>query len=93
MVYKQKTSKFWWFKFSWNGEVIRESTKQANQKVARQMESARRTQISAKGEVGIKERKPVPTVADFAENAFLPYVRTTLAAKPQTVAFTRRVPT
>jgi len=27
-VYKQPKSKYWWYKFFWNGEPIRESTKQ-----------------------------------------------------------------
>ena len=29
-VYKQPKSKYWWYKFTWNGEPIRESTKQTN---------------------------------------------------------------
>jgi len=49
----------WWFEFVFNGERIRESTKQGNRRIAEQIESARRTQL-AKGEVGIKDRKPVP---------------------------------
>jgi hypothetical protein len=55
----------WWFEFVFNGERIRESTKQGNRRTAEQIESARRTQL-AKGEVGIKDRKPVPTLKDFA---------------------------
>src|SRR6266849_4856768 len=46
----------YWYKFMWNGELVRESTKQGNDKVARQMESAHRTSL-AKGEVGIREKK------------------------------------
>jgi len=62
MVYKQKKSKYWWYKFTWNGELIRESTKQTNKRVAEQMEAAHRTAL-AKGEVGIRDRRPVPTLA------------------------------
>src|SRR5262245_39562323 len=47
-VYKQPKSKYWWFKFVWNGKPIRESTKQTNRRIAEQMEAARRTQL-AKG--------------------------------------------
>lgn len=47
----------WWFEFVFSGERIRESTKQGNRRTAEQIESARRTQM-AKGEVGIKHRKP-----------------------------------
>ncbi len=85
-VYKQKGSKKWWYKFVWNGEVIRESTKQTNKRVAEQMEAARRT-LLAKGEVGIRDKKPVPTLAEFAERDFLPFVRATLKNKPNTVRF------
>ena len=86
MVYKQKKSKYWWYKFSWNGEVIRESTKHTNKRVAEQMEAAHRTAL-AKGEVGIRERKPVPTLEKFAREHFLPFVRATKAEKPRTITF------
>jgi integrase len=85
-VYKQRKSNKWWYKFTWNGELIRESTKQTNKRVAEQMEAAHRTAL-AKGEVGIRERKPIPTLKQFAEADFLPYVRSTSAAKPRTVSF------
>lgn len=86
MVYKQKTSKNWWFKFNWNGDLIRESTKQANKRTAEQMEAARRTAL-AKGEVGIRDWKPVLTLAKFADEKFLPFVRATKAEKPRTITF------
>ena len=92
MVFKQKTSKYHSFKFTWNGDVIRESTKQTNKQVARNMESARRTAL-AKGEVGLRDRKPVPTLADFAKNDFLPFVSTTSAGKLTRCASTRTVGT
>src|SRR5438874_11463099 len=50
----------------WQGKLIRESTKQGNDKVARQMEAAHRTSL-AKGEVGIREKKLAPTLAQFIE--------------------------
>jgi integrase len=50
------------------------------------MEAAHRTAL-AKGEVGIRERQPVPTLKKFAEDDFLPYVRSTFAAKPKTGAY------
>lgn len=83
MVYKQPKSKFWWYKFTWNGETIRRSTKQTNKRVAETMEAAHRTAL-AKGEVGIRENKPKLTIREFAERDFLPYVRSTFAAKPKT---------
>src|SRR5579862_6288115 len=85
-VYKQKNSNKWWYKFSWNGELIRKSTKQTNKRTAEQMEAAHKTAL-AKGEVGIREKKPVPTLAAFAEQDFLPFIRATLRDKPNTVRF------
>jgi site-specific recombinase XerD len=85
-VYKQPKSKYWWYKFTWNGEQIRESTKQTNKRVAEQMEAAHRTAL-ARGEVGIGEKKPVPTLKEFAERDFLPFVRSTFAAKPKTLSY------
>jgi len=82
-VYKQPKSKYWWYKFFWNGEQIRESTKQANKRVAEQMEAAHRTAL-AKGEVGIRERKVVPTLKEFAGRDFLPFVASTFSAKIKT---------
>ncbi|MGA2183816.1 MAG: tyrosine-type recombinase/integrase [Bryobacteraceae bacterium] len=82
-VYKQPKSRNWWYKFTWNGQQIRESTKQTNKRVAEQMEAAHRTAL-AKGEVGIRDKKPVPTLVEFAERDFLPFVRSTFAAKVKT---------
>jgi hypothetical protein len=44
MIYKR--GKVYWYKFRWNGEPVRESTKQGNDKVARQMEAAHRTRLA-----------------------------------------------
>ncbi len=86
-VYKRSGSKYWWFKFPWNGEPIRESTKQTNKRIAEQMEASRRTQL-AKNEVGIRDRLPVPTLGAFADERFLPFVRlksqASLAPSPST---------
>ena len=66
----------YWYKFIWLGKLIRESTKQGNDKVARQMESAHRTSL-AKGEVGLRDKKPVITLAEFIEQQFEPWARGT----------------
>ncbi len=83
MVYKQKESKKWWYKFVWNGELIRESTKQTNKRVAEQMEAAHKTSL-AKGEVGIREKKRVPTLKEFAKGDFTPFVEAKFKDKPKT---------
>jgi len=76
----------YWYKFMWQGRLVRESTKQGNDKIARQMESAHRTSL-AKGEVGIREKKPVPTLKEFLKRDFLPYVETRHAAKHNTLRY------
>jgi hypothetical protein len=83
-VYKRGDT--YWYRFNWNGEQIRETTKQSNARVAREIEAARRTAL-AKGEVGLRDRVRVPTLKDFAEKDFLPFVRTTSAGKSNTVRF------
>ena len=86
MVYKQKGSENWWYKFTWNGKQVRESTKQPNKRVAEQIEAAHRAAL-AKGEVGIREKEPTPTLKDFGKESFLLFVTSTKAAKPNTVCF------
>ncbi len=83
-VYKR--GPVWWYRFTWKGEAIRESTKQTNKRVAEQIEAAHKTSL-AKGEVGIRDRKPVPTLRQFAEQDFLPFIESTFAAKRNTKAY------
>ena len=66
----------YWYKFMWQGRLIRESTKQGNDKVARQMESAHRTSL-AKGEVGIRQKKSVPTLKEFINRHVDPWAKAT----------------
>src|ERR1700730_789670 len=58
----------------WKGDLIREATKQGNRKVARQMEAAHRTSL-AKGEVGIRDKKPMPTLSNFCSNRVEPWAK------------------
>src|ERR1700689_300352 len=69
-----KRGNVYWYKFMWQGAVVRESTKQGNDKVARQMEAAHRTSL-AKGEVGIRDKKPVPTLKTFCSERIEPYAK------------------
>jgi len=85
-VYKR--GKVWWFKFTFNGEPFRESTKQTNKRIAEQIEAARKTGL-AKGDVGIRDRAPVPTFAEFIKRDLLPHVEATFADKPSTRAYYR----
>ena len=85
-VYKR--GGIYWFKFVWNGERIRRFTKQGNDRIARIIESAYRTKL-ANSEVGIRERKAVPTLRQFASSKFLPWAEATFAAKPKTWLWSR----
>ena len=68
-----KRGDVYWYKFMWNGQVIRESTKQGNDKVARKMEAAHRTRL-AEGLVGIREQKRT-TLGEFIKDRFEPWAR------------------
>jgi hypothetical protein len=65
---------------------IRESAKQTNRRVADQIEAAHKTSLT-KDEVGIRQKKPIPTVAELAENDFLPHVRRHFADSRGTLAY------
>jgi integrase len=74
----------YWYKFTFNGQAIRESTRQNNQHTARQMEAAHRTSL-AKGEVGIREKKQSPTLAEFCDKRFEPWAKATFGkSSPKT---------
>ena len=75
----------WWYGFVFNGERVQESSKQGNKRVAEQMEAAHKTSL-AKGEVGIRDKKAVPTLKDFAPR-FREAIETRCAEKPRTVSF------
>jgi integrase len=85
-VYKRRGGRIWWYRFTWDGVAIRESTKQTNKRVAEQIEAAHKTSL-AKGEVGIRQKKRIPTVAEFAEKDFLPHIRSRFADKRSTLAY------
>jgi len=73
----------YWYKFMWQGKLIREPTMQGNDRVARQMESAHRTSL-AKGEVGIREKKPVLPFSNFVRVRFLPWAESVFSARAKT---------
>ncbi len=86
--YKQKGSKNWWYKFTWHGRQIREGTKQPNKRIAEQIEAAHKAGL-AKAEVGIREKKPVPTLRKFIDNDFTPFVESPFASKAKTLEYYR----
>ena len=77
-LYKRGST--YWYKFMWNGEMIRESTRQKNDRVARNMESAHRSRL-ANGLVGIREKKTAPTLAEFITQRLEPWAEASTSAK------------
>jgi integrase len=71
-----KRGEIYWYKFMWDGQLIRESTRQGSDKVARQMEAAHKTSL-AKGEVGIREKKAIPTLGEFCKSRLEPWAKAT----------------
>jgi integrase len=70
----------YWYKFQWKGALVRKSTKQGNDKIARQMEAAHKTSL-AKGEVGIREKKRIAVLGEFCRKRFGPWVESTSSHK------------
>lgn len=83
-----KRGNIYWYRFVWRGELIRESTKQGNKRVAQQMEAAHRASL-AKGEVGIRKQPPERTLAQFVEADVKPYIETRFKEKPKTLEYYR----
>ena len=69
-----KRGSIYWYKFTFNGEAIRESTRQRNQHKAKDMESTHRSRL-AMGEVGIREKKTAPTLSAFCEERLEPWAK------------------
>jgi integrase len=69
-----KRGDVYWYKFMWNGRHIRESAKTGNPRTARQIESARKTEL-AKGEVGIKDKPVAPMFSDHMDHWIETYAK------------------
>jgi integrase len=82
-VYRR--GRVFWYDFVFGGVRYQGSTKTENRKVAAQIVAARKTAL-AKGEVGIKERPPIPVFSKFAED-FRNEVRSRHQHKPKTVSY------
>jgi integrase len=69
-LYKRPNSKYWWMKFTFDGELVQQSTKVKNKRDAETVESAYRTQL-ALGRIGIELKREAPTmekaIADFLQ--------------------------
>jgi len=77
-----KRGRTYWFHFCFESRHVQRSTSQGNPRVARQIEAAYRTKL-AKGEVGIFERKRIPTFSEAMSN-FLAWSESQHASHPRT---------
>lgn len=76
----------WWAAFIIDGKRHQFSTKLASKKHAGDYADAVRVEL-IKGNVGILEKKPAPTLAEFLKRDFIPYTETKHAAKPATLRY------
>jgi len=83
MIYRRSAT--WWYEFEFNGRRVRGSAHTRNKEIARQIEAAHKIRL-AKGEAGIAERPPAPTLKEFAPR-FMQAIRTLCASKPATIRF------
>jgi integrase len=128
-IYKRANT--YWYKFMWGGVLIRESTKQGNDRKARQIEAAHRTRLAKQQDereeaqrrmkcTGVllcdecekwfdareaqkektqtfcsgsclaawtKRHTRIPTLAQFFEHEFKPYVEAHFTTKPKTAEY------
>lgn len=81
-IYKRPGSKYYWFKFVFDGELVQRSSKCSNKTDARTVESAFRTQL-ALGKVGIEPKREAPTFEKVIED-FLKFSKVEHANQPGT---------
>jgi integrase len=80
-----KRGDVYWYEFVHKGKRYQRSSGLKNQREARLIEAATRTNL-AKGDVGIVERKKAPTLQVFAKD-FIAAIEVRSAEKPATVGF------
>ncbi len=86
MIYKPKRRRYYMVKFMWRGRLIHKATRATDAKTARAIEGKIRADL-ARGEWDILERKPLPTLSEFLNREFLPFVETTFKTKPNTLEY------
>ena len=86
MIYKPRGRRFYMVKFRFEGKLIHKATKAVTMKDALDIQAHIRTEM-AKGNWGILESKPTPTLAEFLRGDFLPYVESKHALKLATLRY------
>jgi hypothetical protein len=82
-IYKPSGTSFWYYEFVLNGKRHHKSTRMTNEREALKIANAAFTAL-VKGEAGIGEPKPVPTLRVFRED-FIAAVQAEKQDKPKTV--------
>ena len=86
MIYKLSGRKYYRVKFQLKGESVHKCTRATDAKTARGIESKIRSEL-ARGNWGILELKPVPTLKEFLTKDFLPFTTTRFASKSKTLEY------
>jgi integrase len=86
MICKPKGRKHYIVGFRFNGKLIQRRTRAVSKKDARIIEARLRSEL-AKGNWGILESKPAPTLAEFLKSDFLPYTQSKFAPGSKTLAY------
>ncbi|MGA7770480.1 MAG: site-specific integrase [Candidatus Sulfotelmatobacter sp.] len=84
-LYRRDGGDVYWYEFRFQGRRIRESTNTTNRAAARDIEAAKRIEL-AKGEAGIVEKGPMPTVAEYSE-IFKKQMESEHSKKPKTKSY------
>ncbi len=79
-LFRRTNSKYWWFKFYFNGELIQKSSQVTNKRDALTVESAYRTQL-ALGKLKLKPKEKAPAFSQAADD-FLKMSEVEHAQKP-----------
>jgi integrase len=66
-LYKRENSKYWWMKFTFDGQLVQQSTRCSNKRNALQVEAAFRHEL-ALGRIGIEPKQQVPTFKQALED-------------------------
>lgn len=86
MIYKLTGRKYYRVKFQFKGKTVHKCTRATDAKTARSIEATLRAEL-AKGNWGILEHKPAPTLKEFLTKDFLPFTRTRFATKAKTLQY------
>jgi len=85
MIYKR--GKYYSYKFQWKGKMLYFSTAQANARVARDLESKKRTEL-AEGRA-LDKKKESPTLRAYLDDSIIPWAKTQFSAVPKSLKWYR----